>query len=67
MTWAIRYDPDTDLLRGKATIAARATQNLSRFNLDLVGLDVHRIRVDGGPREMVTRRSGAQDHSAPRR
>ena len=44
---AIRYDPATDLLRGKATIAARATQDLSRFDLDLVGLDVHRIRVDG--------------------
>jgi hypothetical protein len=44
---AIRYDPDSDLLRGKATIAARATQDLSRFDLDLVGLDVHRIRIDG--------------------
>ncbi len=37
---AVRYDPETDLLRGTATIEAVATQNLSRFNLDLQGLTV---------------------------
>jgi hypothetical protein len=31
----ISYDPATDRLVGIATIRARATQNLSRFNLDL--------------------------------
>jgi hypothetical protein len=28
----LRYDPATDVLEGVATIEARATQNLSRFN-----------------------------------
>jgi aminopeptidase N len=43
----VRYDPATDELTGHATILARATQNLSRFNLDLVGLTVDSIRVNG--------------------
>ena len=43
----VAYDPDTDVLDGVATIEARATQNLSSFNLDLVGLTVHSIKVDG--------------------
>ena len=41
------YDPATDRLVGVATISARATQNLSRFNLDFVGLTVRSIKVDG--------------------
>ena len=45
----LHYDPGKDVLRGVATIAARATQDLSRFNLDLVGLRVHSLRVDGEP------------------
>ncbi|HZA82203.1 MAG TPA: hypothetical protein VFC13_12155 [Actinomycetes bacterium] len=32
-----------------ATISARATQNLSRFNLDLVGLTVRSVTVNGRP------------------
>ena len=43
----IAYVPATDVLSGEATIRARATQNLSRFNLDLQGLTVHSIKVDG--------------------
>ena len=43
----ITYNPDTDVLRGTAGIQARATQNLSRFNLDFVGLTVDSIKVDG--------------------
>ena len=43
----VAYDPDTDVLDGVATIEARATQNLSSFNLDLVGLTVESIKVDG--------------------
>ena len=43
----VAYDPDTDVLDGVATITARATQNLSSFNLDLVGLTV---RFDQGRR-----------------
>ncbi|RZU73619.1 peptidase M1-like protein [Micromonospora kangleipakensis] len=44
---AIRYNPATDLLDGHAVIRATATQNLSSFNLDLVGLTVDAITVDG--------------------
>ena len=43
----VAYDPPTDVMRGVATITARATQNLSRFNLDLEGLTVRSVRVDG--------------------
>ncbi len=39
--------PLTGELEGVATIALRATQDLDRFNLDLRGLDVHRITVNG--------------------
>lgn len=47
----VEYDPDTDLLEGEATITAHADQNLSSFNLDLVGLEVHEVEVDGRPAE----------------
>lgn len=43
----VRYQPATDVLAGVATITATATQNLSRFNLDLDGLTVRAITVDG--------------------
>jgi aminopeptidase N len=43
----VSYDPATDRLAGVATISARATQNLSRFNLDFVGLTVRSIEVNG--------------------
>jgi hypothetical protein len=39
----LKYDPATDLLEGRATIRAKATQNLSSFNLDLVGLTCTRL------------------------
>ena len=42
----VRYEPSTDLLSGVATIRAEATQNLSRFNLDLAGLNVRHIAVN---------------------
>ncbi|MFF8807401.1 M1 family metallopeptidase [Streptomyces omiyaensis] len=42
----LKYQPATDLLEGTATILARTTQNLSRFNLDL-GLKAGEVRVDG--------------------
>src|SRR3954470_18721920 len=45
----LRYDPATDVLAGTAVIRARATQNLSSFNLDLVGMTVRAIAVDGRP------------------
>jgi aminopeptidase N len=64
---AIRYRPPAAApapLEGRmaavATLRVRATQNLSRFNLDLRGLTVKRVRIDGrvtafkqGSRELV--------------
>jgi aminopeptidase N len=44
---AVSYDPATDVLAGVARIRATATQDLSRFNLDLQGLSVRSVRVDG--------------------
>ena len=41
------YQPDTDILRGTETISARASQDLSSFDLDFVGLNVRSIKVDG--------------------
>jgi len=46
---AIRYGPGTNHLRGGATITALTTQSLSCFSLDLVGLTVHAITVNGDP------------------
>jgi aminopeptidase N len=43
------YDPDTNVLDGKAAIEAEATQNLCSFNLDFVGMDLRRVEVDGKP------------------
>src|SRR5215213_2579063 len=45
----VAYDPPTDSLTGTAEIQARATQALSSFNLDLVGLDVRGVTVGGQP------------------
>lgn len=45
----LRYTPSTDVLAGRATIRARATQNLSTFTLDLDGLTVRQVLVDGKP------------------
>ncbi len=39
------YDPGTGVLAGIADIEATATQNLSRFNLDLKGLNVRSVTV----------------------
>ena len=64
----VSYDPATDRLVGVATISARATQNLSRFNLDFLGMTVRSIRstaarragrgpgprADGHPRHELT-------------
>ncbi|MFD5632036.1 M1 family metallopeptidase [Streptomyces sp. NPDC127072] len=41
----LAYDPDTERLTGTAEITARATQDLSAFNLDLKGLDVEAVSV----------------------
>jgi hypothetical protein len=43
----IRYTPADDRLAGIAVISARATQNLSAFNLDFHGLTLRSLTVDG--------------------
>ena len=43
----LAYEPRTRRLDGKARITARATQNLSRFDLDLQGLSVRQVTVNG--------------------
>ncbi|WP_374684349.1 M1 family metallopeptidase [Streptomyces sp. ODS05-4] len=45
----LAYDPATAGLTGTAAIDARATQDLSAFNLDLTGLTVSAATVDGRP------------------
>jgi aminopeptidase N len=44
---SIRYDPSGDSLAGFARITAVATQDLSRFNLDFVGLTIRSLKVNG--------------------
>ena len=60
----VSYQPATDRLTGVAEIKARATQDLSRFNLDLKGLTVRSISVDG--RSATWSRSGAELTVVPR-
>lgn len=43
----LRYAPAGGRLRGAVAIAATATQGLSRFSLDLYGLRVREVMVDG--------------------
>jgi aminopeptidase N len=43
----LRYDPAAGELDGTATIAATATQDLSRFDLDLAHLAARTVTVDG--------------------
>ncbi|MGW5719588.1 M1 family metallopeptidase [Amycolatopsis sp. NPDC003865] len=43
----VGYDPASHQLTGNQDIAARATQSLSSFNLDLHGLTVDSVKVDG--------------------
>jgi aminopeptidase N len=43
----LAYAPDTDRLDGTAVITARATQDLSRFDLDLQNLQASAVTVNG--------------------
>ncbi|MDR7275821.1 hypothetical protein J2S41_002599 [Catenuloplanes atrovinosus] len=61
----VRYTPATDVLAGTATISARATQNLSAFNLDFEGLTIRSLTVDGAPARFT--RDGAELTVVPRR
>ena len=60
----VRYNPDTDRLGGAATITARATKNLSRFNFDFHGMHVASIKVNGDP--AAWRRDGDELIITPR-
>ncbi|MBM0260128.1 M1 family metallopeptidase, partial [Micromonospora sp. 4G55] len=48
-TVKVRYDPATDRLTGTTTVQATATADLSAFHLDLAGLTVRKVTVDGAP------------------
>lgn len=61
----VAYAPDTDALAGVASLRARATQNLSRFDLDLEGLTVRSVTVDG--RAARFRRDGQELVVTPRK
>ncbi|MGH3434953.1 MAG: M1 family metallopeptidase [Sciscionella sp.] len=45
---SIRYDPTSHQLAGEARITASATERLRSFDLDLSGLTVHSVTVNGG-------------------
>lgn len=71
---AVRYDPASRQLTGLATISARATAPLASFSLDLTGLEVAEVTVDGvpagashdvaGEKLVVTPASGVPDRAA---
>ncbi|MFD5829578.1 M1 family metallopeptidase [Lentzea sp. NPDC060358] len=51
---AITYDPESKRLDGVATITATASDDLSRFNLDLEGLEVSEVKVGDQPAKFAT-------------
>ncbi|MEV7980207.1 M1 family metallopeptidase [Streptomyces sp. NPDC086519] len=60
----VAYAPDTGRLDGRTTITARATQNLSAFDLDLQKLEVTKVEVNG--RRAPFTRSGDEITVTPR-
>ncbi|MEU3950218.1 M1 family metallopeptidase [Streptomyces sp. NPDC029526] len=60
----LAYDPGPHHLAGTATVTARATEDLPALNLDLEGLDVERVAVDGKPARF--RRDGQELTVRPR-
>jgi aminopeptidase N len=59
------YEPSSNALDARAVISARATQNLSRFDLDLRGLHISRVTVDD--RRVAFKRSGQELAITPAR
>ena len=62
LTWLA----DQGALEGVATIEATATQDLSRFDLDLAGLEVRSVTVDGEAAEVSPRRIASSSSTRPR-
>jgi aminopeptidase N len=62
---AIKYAPATDALAGVVKIRALATQRLSAFNLDLDGLTIRSVTVEGRPAKWS--RDGTELTVTPRR
>lgn len=62
---ALDYEPDANLLCGRARIRAVATQALSSFHLDLRGFVIARLEVDG--REAELEREGQELIVTPHR
>ncbi|MCP2251870.1 Peptidase family M1 [Prauserella aidingensis] len=52
---SVRYDPGSGVLHGDSTMTARATEPLSSFNLDLRGMTVESVHVDGAPARFARR------------
>jgi len=44
---SVAYEPGSGTLRGDATLTIRATRRLASFQLDLTGMKVHQVTVDG--------------------
>jgi len=44
---SIAYEPGSGTLRGDTTLTIRALRRLTSFHLDLTGMNVHRLTVDG--------------------
>ena len=69
---SISYDPPTRQLTGDTTVTAVAGMALSQFNLDLTGLEVRSVEVDGtaatfaraGEHELVVTPAAAVAHGA---
>jgi hypothetical protein len=61
----VSYDPDSDVLRGLAKLDITAKQDLSSFNLDLIGMNVRAVLVDGWPARFT--RSGGELTLTPRK
>src|SRR5581483_6947652 len=45
----VRYEPSSGQLTGSETVAAQATADLSKFDLDFHGMTVGSIQIDGQP------------------
>ena len=61
----LAYDPATDRLEGTATLRVIATQNLSRFDLDLREFTLGTVTVDGLPAAIT--RDGQELQITPKR